>query len=445
MMLYIVLFAMLAAAAAAIALPLIRPPSGETGLARSAANVWRDQLAELEREERDGVIAAPQAEAARIEIQRRLLTAADAAKEGPRALSAIERRFFGYAAAGFVVIGSCVLYQANGSPDIPAAPRFARAASTTSDDVAALAAATGQSPPAVPAPAQSSAPAGAAPAGQAPAGLASVDEMIDRLAQRLEKSPGDADGWRMLGWSYSGIGRYAESAAAYAKAVALQPGNAAFRAAQGEALVNAAGGAVRADAAQAFNEAVKLDPGEPRSRYFLALAKEQAGNKQAALDDLMLLLSEAKPSDTWAGEVEEHARALASALGVAGGTAATAQAAPASGGILAKLQQEATAGASAPPPHARGEPTAADVKNAEAIPDAERSAMIRNMVDGLQRRLDASPRDAEGWIKLVRSRAVLGEPDRAKAALVRATEVFADAPQEAGRILAAAKELGVTP
>jgi cytochrome c-type biogenesis protein CcmH len=69
--------------------------------------------------------------------------------------------------------------------------------------------------------------------------------------------------------------------------------------------------------------------------------------------------------------------------------------------------------------------------------------MIRGMVDGLALRLDKSPRDADGWIQLIRSRTVLGDQDAAKAALQKALGIFIDAPQEQSRISAAATELGV--
>jgi cytochrome c-type biogenesis protein CcmH len=70
--------------------------------------------------------------------------------------------------------------------------------------------------------------------------------------------------------------------------------------------------------------------------------------------------------------------------------------------------------------------------------------MIRGMVDGLQARLEKSPRDADGWIKLIRSRKVLGEEDAAKSALTKAVAAFTDDPGEQTRIATAAKELGVT-
>jgi cytochrome c-type biogenesis protein CcmH len=51
---------------------------------------------------------------------------------------------------------------------------------------------------------------------------------------------------------------------------------------------------------------------------------------------------------------------------------------------------------------------------------AERQAMIRGMVDRLAARLDANPDDAEGWQRLARAYAVLGETEKAEAAAARA-------------------------
>ena len=72
--------------------------------------------------------------------------------------------------------------------------------------------------------------------------LPDVNTMIDRLAARLEAAPGDAKGWRMLGWSYFHTARYQEAAAAYARAVDLDPGSAELRATYEEAKAKASGG-----------------------------------------------------------------------------------------------------------------------------------------------------------------------------------------------------------
>jgi len=50
------------------------------------------------------------------------------------------------------------------------------------------------------------------------------------------------------------------------------------------------------------------------------------------------------------------------------------------------------------------------------MPPGDRAAMIQSMVDSLARRLEQSPRDADGWIKLIRSRVVLGGRSRKRGA-----------------------------
>jgi cytochrome c-type biogenesis protein CcmH len=78
------------------------------------------------------------------------------------------------------------------------------------------------------------------------------------------------------------------------------------------------------------------------------------------------------------------------------------------------------------------------------MPPADRAAMIRGMVDGLATRLEQSPGDVEGWIKLIRSRKVLGETKEAAQALQRALDVFKTAPQEREQIVAVGREMGLT-
>jgi cytochrome c-type biogenesis protein CcmH len=112
----------------------------------------------------------------------------------------------------------------------------------------------------------------------------------------------------------------------------------------------------------------------------------------------------------------------------------------ASGGVLGLLQQQQagqTAGT------IKDGPTAGDVRNAETMPPADRMAMIRGMVESLAARLEQSPRDVEGWIKLIRSRKVLGETEAARQALQRAFAVFDGAPQEQTRLDAAGREAGL--
>jgi cytochrome c-type biogenesis protein CcmH len=69
--------------------------------------------------------------------------------------------------------------------------------------------------------------------------LPDVSTMIERLAARLETAPGDAKGWRMLGWSYFHTGRYQQAATALARAVELDPSSAELKLAYEEAKTKA--------------------------------------------------------------------------------------------------------------------------------------------------------------------------------------------------------------
>jgi cytochrome c-type biogenesis protein CcmH len=87
--------------------------------------------------------------------------------------------------------------------------------------------------------------------------------------------------------------------------------------------------------------------------------------------------------------------------------------------------------------------TVENIAKPEAMPPHEREAQIRSMVDGLADRLESSPRDVEGWARLMRSRVVLGEKEAAATAFQKALEVFKDDSAASGTIIGAAIELGL--
>jgi cytochrome c-type biogenesis protein CcmH len=254
--------------------------------------------------------------------------------------------------------------------------------------------------------------------------------MISRLVERLNQKPDDPEGWRMLGWSYSNTGRYAEAVGAYAKAAELRPAIADLQSSYGEAIVRASSETVTPEAKAAFDKALKLDPKDPRARFFMGLALEQQGDKTAAFEAWLALLKDAKPSDDWAGDLRQRVVDLGAELGD--------KLSPSLASELASL-----APAHEVLPTQPG-PTAADVKAAEGMSDEDRNAMVHGMVERLAARLAKSPRDADGWIKLMRARMVLGESDAAKEALKQALSIFSGVDQEQGRIAAAARELGIS-
>jgi len=249
---------------------------------------------------------------------------------------------------------------------------------------------------------------------QAQAAVAEVQRLIPQIETRLGRTPDDPEGWRLLGWALFQVGRYPEAANAYRRATELAPALPGNHSAMGEALVQAAGGSVTPDAAVAFEAARRLDPSDARARYFLGVLKAQRGDARGALADWTALLNEAPPDAPWAAEVRA---------------------------VVERVSQEAGIDAGARP--AAGGPTPDQVRAMAAMSPDERSATIRGMVDGLAGRLAADPRDADGWVRLMRARMVLGQPDAAEQALRDALGAFADAPAEQAAIRQAARAAGV--
>lgn len=264
-----------------------------------------------------------------------------------------------------------------------------------------------------------------APAAAAPADVAT---MISRLEQRLAANPGDVEGWRMLGWSEFETQKYPEAVSAYAHAVQLAPGRADLWSALGEARVLAAD-AVGPEAHAAFARALAIDPRDPRSRYFLAVEKDVAGDHRGAVDDWIALLKDAPPEAPWAASVRELIARVASRekIDIAG---RLPPAAAAGGGA-------AIAGAAIPGP------SAADMAAASQIPPSQQDEMVRSMVARLAARLASNPKDVAGWIRLMRARMVLGDSAGAGSALAAARRAFAGDAAVLAELDAAARTLAV--
>ncbi|MGJ4943583.1 c-type cytochrome biogenesis protein CcmI [Bradyrhizobium sp. HKCCYLS1011] len=435
MMLWLVLTAMISAAAVLISTPFIRRFERAQLASAQGVAVYRDQLREIEAEAARGLIDETEAEGAAIEIKRRILAAdrADVATASP--LTSSERKFALTVVTGIVVFGSVVLYAVIGSPDVPSASpgqAGSEPAARSVADVRSVATTKG---------AASSQPAAAQDSqGRTPqqSGLPPVEEMIQRVQTRLERNPKDVDGWRLLGWSLFNIERFADAAQAYARAIELRPDSAEYRSARGEALVRAADGTVTAAAKKELDEALRLDPKDARARFFIGLAKEQDGNKEGAIADWKAIISDADPNEPWLPDLKRRLAEL-------GEDQAPASSSPdLSAERMQELLRSDQAKSSTETAAPRG-PSQEDVRAAQGMSPQDRGAMIRGMVDNLASRLEQSPRDAEGWIKLIRSRVVLGEAELARQSLQRALSVFADDSEERTRIAEAAKQLGVDP
>lgn len=264
-----------------------------------------------------------------------------------------------------------------------------------------------------------------------PAPQGDVSSMIASLEAKLKDNPNDAEGWRMLGWAFFETGKFPESATAYARATQIDPKKADYWSSLGEARVLAGAGDVPPDAKAAFEKAIALDPKDPRSRYFLAVAQDIAGDHKGAIDAWIALLQDTPAGAPWEADVRRLVQEVGAKekIEVASRLAAIRPAAPTGGAAIA----------TAPIPG----PSAQDMRAAAGMPKGQQDAMIQGMVDGLEAKLKADPKNAQGWIMLMRSRTQLGETAKASAAYASAKAAFAGDTGTLAQIDEAARELGV--
>ncbi|MFQ5622571.1 MAG: c-type cytochrome biogenesis protein CcmI [Paracoccaceae bacterium] len=408
---WIILAIFAATAAVLISVPFIRRPDTGGADANRSLSVYRDQLAEVERQQAAGQIDAEAARLAKAEIERRFLNAARDIAPPARGFSAHARFAALGAIFGLVVGGATTLYMVTGRSDLPAAPFAADQLSPASPLVALIEGTT----------------TGGGGAAESGGQVGDVEGMIAGLAARLEANPEDADGWRMLGWSYFNTERYGKAAEAYARAAALSEGDADTLSAYGEALVRAADGLVTDEAAAVFDRTLAVNSQDARARFFKGLALEQSGDPAGAVEAWLAVLDDAPPGAEWV----ENLRLRVSETAVNSGI-------DVSGRLMAT---DTVPALPAVPP---GGPTAEDVRSASQMTEEDRQAMIAAMVERLAARLEDNPADPDGWIRLARSRLVLEDRDAALAALDRARAQFSGQPAELAKITAAAKELGLT-
>ena len=201
-------------------------PLGRRAVARSGSDVavYRDQLEEITRDRSFGLIGEAEAEAARVEVSRRLIAAADAAdtaeaaKPAPENSSLWRRRATALAGLILLPAGATAIYMALGSPQLPGEPLAARlqAAVHANESIAAL---------------------------------------VSQVEARLERNPQDGRGWEVLAPVYLRLGRFDDAVKAWRKVIVLSGETADRQADLGEALVAASNGIVTADAKSAFERA----------------------------------------------------------------------------------------------------------------------------------------------------------------------------------------------
>jgi cytochrome c-type biogenesis protein CcmH len=275
------------------------------------------------------------------------------------------------------------------------------------------------------APDTNQAAAAAAPAGPT-AQAQNVQAMIADLRQRLAQDPDNHQGWFLLGMAYRDLEQFQQAGQAFRRAMELQPANPDYLAATGEALLLIGAEGSQREAEALFRRALAIKRDHAQSRYYLATLKDLAGNHSQAVDELLTLLRDAPADAGWAAGVRNTVQEIAQRnhIDIAGRLPAAPAQSPATAGIPGPTQQQMEA--------------------ARSIPPSQQDAMVQGMVDRLASRLQQNPRDADGWIRLMRSRIVLNQPQEAAAALRSALAAFEDDATTQQRLRSAAGELGIT-
>ncbi|MDW4547902.1 c-type cytochrome biogenesis protein CcmI [Defluviimonas sp. D31] len=396
MLFWIVSLALAAAAGAALLRSLAQ--GGRQVAANADIGVYRDQLAEVDRDLARGVIEPAEAERTRLEVSRRLL---DADRTGGPAGTA--RGSVTMPVAGIVVAlaGAFALYLtigAPGYPDLPIGQRIERAAVLHDERPSQAEAVASAKLPAPPAP------------DVAYAGL------MERLRTAVAENPDDITGQRLLARNEAALGNHMAAAEAQARVIALA-GDAATandHATLADSYVLAAGGYVSPEAEAALTEALRLDPGNPTARFYTGLMWAQTGRPDRAFQVWKALLEEGPEDAPWIAPIRAQIEMLAAAAGVR----------------------------YTPPAPAASGPDAGDIAAAAEMSQEERLGMIRGMVDGLAERLSGEGGPAEDWARLITSLGVLGETERAKAVWTEAQAVFAGHEADLETVRAAARQAG---
>jgi len=353
---------------------------GQTGARRADYDItiYKDQLAEVDRDQERGLLTETEAEAARTEIRRRLLAAADAKDAGQpeTGVTPAGARAMRLGLAVLLPAGAIAFYMYLGSPehgDLPFASR----------DL------------------------GTEMAAQNPDGASEMDVLVKRLADRLEADPTNVEGRQLLARTLITLGRATEAVETLRQAMALAPDRPDIAASYAEALIVVNEGQIPDQALEILQAAGKADPLNPIPRYYVGMAKAQAGDIRGALQAWIDLAAVSPADAPWLPGLHQQINEAAGSLGVAPDSIAP------SAGLPAAPAAQAPVAAPAPGP-SQEEMEAASEMSAD-----DRVAMIRSMVERLATRLQDNPGDLEGWIRLERAYRVLGENDKADEAAKR--------------------------
>jgi len=346
--------------------------------------VFKDQLAELDRDRGRGLISDSELTSARSEIEHRLLKAADEADTEVAQQTPKPARYAEFSLIVLILVGAIAFYLSLGSPNFPSAPYAAR--NIKAELIAAE---------------------------QERAGSNTV-ALVDKLAMRMKMQPDDIRGWLLLGRSYLAMGRGDDAIAAIQQARSLAPEQGKIAVELAETMIVAADNRVPPEARELLENFVGADPYNPKPRYYIALSQAQSGETSKALQGWIDLTAISPANASWLPTVREKITNAARDLGVDPSTIKPSIAAR----MLARSIPVQPLLLAQPPKRAPV-PSQADVNAAAELSNSDRLAMIRTMVQRLADRLRENPEDLQGWVRLEHAYRVLGNLKKADEAATR--------------------------
>ena len=445
----------------------LRRASSSENAGASEVEAYKLQLQELDREEERGTLGRDEAEQTRVEVSRRLLRASrQSLGASPKNSKAPNGAIAFVAVAAVISLGSIGAYVYYGKPGIPDQPLEARL--------------------------------------NAPLAEQSLDVQVANMERRLRQNPADAAGWAALASIYFKSGIFEKAAETYQKAVNAGGENESMLLGLAESLTFANDGFISEQAAQALKAVLKRNPDSTRALFWSALLAEQDGKKadaekiyrdllaakihpalkkivtqrlealsavadnaseerRAAAEDALTgrgkekmirgmverlaarLEKDKSDLQGWLMLIRSYAVLKDTAKAKAAMATAREQFASDPGALeqidtTVKELSVALAGGSASAP----QPKDAASPQPAAVPlEGGQGKMIRGMVERLAARLKENKSDLEGWLRLIRSYAVLKETDKAQDAAATARQEFASDAKALEQIEALAQGLGL--